>query len=249
MAGGRLGQAVQALRLGRVSPHAGSPETPASQAAIEQAVVPIALPSGSGPVVRGERWGNYPDWVILLHEPGTDLDAWQSLPATIMAAGFAALALDLPGHGLTDGRWRPELLAPTVTAAVGYARAADARRVFFIGAGTSATVCLELAHGFAADGVVGLSPADPGEEREKPRGAIPTLVFAGAQARGATAAARRCIAGRGGWTMLSAIPTSNQGTRLLEGAWSRQVQEQIIGFLRQCRHGRERGGRMSSPVQ
>ena len=54
-----------------------------------------------GVVVRGQQWGPAPDRVLLLHEPGTDLDAWGSLPARLaQELMLGAAAFDLPGHGL-----------------------------------------------------------------------------------------------------------------------------------------------------
>ena len=44
--------------------------------------------------------------VILLHGGGQDRRAWRSAAATIAAAGFYVVALDLRGHGESD--WSPE---------------------------------------------------------------------------------------------------------------------------------------------
>src|SRR6476620_10678131 len=82
----------------------------------------IEYPLPWGIVVRGQRWGPAPDRVLLLHEPGTDLDAWGSLPARLaqeLMIGVAAF--DLPGHGLSDDPWEATRLGDTLRALTGRA--------------------------------------------------------------------------------------------------------------------------------
>ena len=58
--------------------------------------------------MRGVRWGGGQDTVFLLHEPGSDLDAWGTLPVLVAGQlGVETVALDLPGHGLSDEPWEP----------------------------------------------------------------------------------------------------------------------------------------------
>ncbi|MGI9255197.1 MAG: hypothetical protein ACR2J8_15750, partial [Thermomicrobiales bacterium] len=68
----------------------------------------VELPFDGG-VLRGLGWPGGAGGVILLHAPGGDLDDWQDLPAIIAGeTGAAALALDLPGHGMSEdpeGPW------------------------------------------------------------------------------------------------------------------------------------------------
>jgi hypothetical protein len=53
--------------------------------------------------------------VLLLHDPGSDLDAWGSLPWQLARAlPLAVVAIDLPGHGLSDAPWEPERLGDVV---------------------------------------------------------------------------------------------------------------------------------------
>ncbi len=68
----------------------------------------IELPLPWGPVIRGFRWGEGSDTLFLLHEPGSDIDAWGMLPATLAhVLQVKTVALDLPGHGLSDDPWDP----------------------------------------------------------------------------------------------------------------------------------------------
>src|ERR687898_1784848 len=64
-----------------------------------------------GQTIRGFHWGAGPDTVLLLHEPGADLDAWATLPVEIVRQlEIETIAVDLPGHGLSDDPWDPARL-------------------------------------------------------------------------------------------------------------------------------------------
>ena len=65
--------------------------------------VPIEVRTGSGVTVRGHELAAVGPPVVFLHEPGRDLDAWGPRTAEFAKKGFKVLALDLPGHGLSDG--------------------------------------------------------------------------------------------------------------------------------------------------
>jgi len=41
--------------------------------------------------------------VVFVHEPGRDLDVWRRTASRFARMGFKVLALDLAGHGLSDG--------------------------------------------------------------------------------------------------------------------------------------------------
>src|SRR4051812_16642691 len=93
------------------------------------------LPTGQ--VIRGLRWGQGPDTVVLLHDPGSDLDAWETLPLEIARQlGIEAIAVDLPGHGLSDDPWNPAHLTDLLRHLRDLTLAA--RRRFLIVAGSPA---------------------------------------------------------------------------------------------------------------
>jgi pimeloyl-ACP methyl ester carboxylesterase len=79
-----------------------------------------------GGVLRGFRWGKSSDVALLLHDPGADVDAWGPLPFEIARQlEIEAVAVDLPGHGLSDDPWEagrlPDLLRslPEIVPAAG----------------------------------------------------------------------------------------------------------------------------------
>lgn len=60
--------------------------------------------------------------VVLAHDFGSDLDEFADLPEYLARAGFTAIAVDLPGHGLSaDDDTTPEGCAIAVRALVDYA--------------------------------------------------------------------------------------------------------------------------------
>jgi len=162
-------------------------------AALRPSAMELPLPWGS--VVRGVRWGAGPDRVLLLHEPGADIDAWGTLPAQLaQSLGVEALAIDLPGHGLSDNPWDPAMIAEVVrllnsgplAAAIAShppssvkpgevntsTQASEAERQFIIAAGSVASKILALAVELRLSGLVVLSPATVSES-EPDASAVP----------------------------------------------------------------------------
>lgn len=221
-----------------------------------------------GPVVRGVRWGDGPDVVLFLHEPGSDLDAWGGLPSRMARIlGAAAVAIDLPGHGLSDDPWEPERAGELVGVLVERATATDfavlppspiaigerdgslaARlptgRRYIIAAGVIASAVHANAAHLALAGIVSLSPAallpPPIATGEGADGArvVPKLMFAGSFADDDLATARRLASAGAGWTAVTSIPVPERGTGLLATLWHARIEEEIVAFVRDCQHCR-----------
>jgi pimeloyl-ACP methyl ester carboxylesterase len=186
--------------------------------------------------LRGLQWGSGPDLALLLHEPGTDLDAWLTLPGEIARRlEIKTIAVDLPGHGLSDVPWDPARLPDLLRALPEIAPTAD--RNFLIAAGASAITGLEHAMALELSGLVCLSPHSPGAEASPPRSPrVPKLFVAGSLAGSDLDATRRLATACGGWTVVTALPVAERGTALLASPWGGQLIEQIITFLRDCQH-------------
>jgi pimeloyl-ACP methyl ester carboxylesterase len=192
--------------------------------------------------IRGVRWGHGRDRILMIHEPGADLDAWLSLPlALAQVLHVAVLAFDLPGHGLSDDPWDPERLREVLRSLS--ERQAPVGHLMIVAAGTSADAALDVAAEKNFGGLVCLSPAQPGEARARsPQ--VPKLFIAGSLASDDLDRARG-LAASGGWTLVTTVPVASRGTGLLDTNWSGQIAEQITGFLRDCllpqtRYGRRR---------
>lgn len=79
---------------------------------------PIEIALVDGTVLRGlEHPADGPP-LVFVHDLGDDLDAWGSLAATVNAAGFRVIRLELRGHGLSGGEADPSATFGDLTAAL-----------------------------------------------------------------------------------------------------------------------------------
>ena len=146
-------------------------------------VEPVELVAGDGCVLRGQRWPGPADWVVLLHDVGEDedLDRWRPLVSHLLAQRFAVFALDLRGHGASEGEWDDAAAVGDIVTAVRFARAAGAATVYVGAAGVSALDALRATAVTAVEGLVLLSPrlaltpssAVSPLSRDRPRGKAP----------------------------------------------------------------------------
>ena len=208
----------------------------ADRATLNPQAIERSLPWGA--VLRGLRWGNGTDVALLLHEPGADLDAWATLPVEIARQlGIETVAVDLPGHGLSDDPWDPTRLPELVRNLPDLAP--EAGRRFLIAAGTPAIAALEQAPALELSGLICLSPQSSGAGGTPPRSPrVPKLFVAGSLAGTDLDSARRLAASCGGWAVVTSLPVAERGTKLLTTAWGGQLIDQIITFVRDCQRRR-----------
>jgi len=195
--------------------------------------VDVLLPDGL--VLRGQRHGEGSHWVVLVHDMGQDLDAWQPLVRPLVREGYCVLAFDLRGHGISDGEWESERLVDDVLAVLALASARGAERLYVIGAGAGATAAIAAAGAQEVRALVALSPRSALEGLSPDairRSRAPKLVIAGSKdadaVEQATWVARRVL----GWCLQESPPVAEQGTALLRSAWGGHVREHVLAFLR-----------------
>ena len=186
------------------------------------------------PALRGQRWGDGASELLLLHGGGADLDAWGALPALLAHhLDATVIAVDLPGHGLSDDPWQPERL-PELLAALA-SRPAGSARLAVVAAGDTAAALLREAGRLAVAAVVLLSPALPetvaGWERSP---SVSKLFLAGSLAGDELARCRQAANALGGWAVVVGVPDAAQGTELLVGDHLGTVVAHAAGFLRQA---------------
>ena len=188
-----------------------------------------------GQIIHGFRWGKGPDTALLLHEPGLDLDSWTTLPVEIARQlEIETIAVDLPGHGLSDDPWDPARLPDLLRHLPDLALTAGRR--FLIAAGSPAITALEQASVIELAGLVCLSPAIAEDGENPPRSPrLPKLFVAGSLAGNDLHEARRLATACGGWAVVTALPVPKRGTGLVTSAWRAQLIEQIVAFLRDCK--------------
>lgn len=194
----------------------------------------VEIPLPWGPIARGVRWGSGDDIAILVHEPGSDLDAWGDVARRLAAKlPLAMLAVDLPGHGLSDDPWQPERLGDLLDG-LDAALPAVGRR-FLVAAGESGLAAIECAARLELGGLVCLSPDLPEDDHRPPRSpAVPKQFFAGALAGDDLIAARKLASLCGGWAVVTSVPVAERGTALLATSWRDRIEDQIATFLHDC---------------
>jgi pimeloyl-ACP methyl ester carboxylesterase len=194
----------------------------------------VEIKAADGVILRGLVWGGHPDRAILLHDAGetADLDDWRPLIPTLLGQDLTVLAVDLRGHGASDGEWDPEACVADIAAVV---RASKTGGVVIVAAGAAATAAVCAMELEPVDGLILLSPL-LSAETAPPRGAgVSKLVVAGALDPESRAAMDRLRIASIGWAVAVNLPTTEQGTDLLGDPWGGHVREQTVAFIRERR--------------
>lgn len=219
-------------------------------------VVAVEIAATDGAMLRGQLWTASDAWVILLHDQGDeeDLDRWAPLVPALTARGWTVLAVDLRGHGGSDGAWDHTLAEEDVAAVFSLARSRGAVFVAVAGAGSGASVALKCAAATRPDALVLLSPSiAPDQPLTGLRGSGEAKLFVVGGDRAARADAQRLSQAAIGWVLLVNLPAAEQGTALLHGAVAPHLIEHVVGFLAEQRFlASHRPGRDSigqQPVQ
>ena len=195
---------------------------------------PVEIESGDGVTIRGELSGESDRWAILLHDVGDDLDSWGAMRGKLLSAGMRVLALDLRGHGASDGDWSPVAGVADIEAAIRHCREASARAVYLVGAGQAATAAIAAAGEEAVQAIVCLSPVAELEGIDPARLRVsraPKLFTVGARDAAAMKAAQTLYRKMIGWRVLESRARDEQGTALLTAPGSEHVFEKTVGFL------------------
>ena len=199
------------------------------------AVAPFELAPPGIPLLRGLRWGGEPG-ILLLHAPGGDLDDWRDLPSSLARRTVhGAVALDLPGHGLSDGSAADaDRLVALIRAVTGAPPMSRVRAV--VAAGESALALLRVVAERPLAGIACLSPTAPESDAaplpRSPR--VPKLLLARSGDGGDLPRSRRLATASGGWTIVTGLAGPGSGTALLDGPAGSQARDEIVCFLRDC---------------
>jgi pimeloyl-ACP methyl ester carboxylesterase len=202
--------------------------------------VAVEFDTRDGTVLRGCVQGSGPRWAILVHDAGRDLDAFGPLTAHL-AQSFTVLAIDLRGHGLSDGVWDAAAAHLDLDGAVAFARGRGALECHAVGVGTGAAAIVHAGTelGLAAHVLVCCPSVIPGAEDEG-REAIRRLRAAKLMLVGwldgdRLEDTRRLVERAIGPTLLVGFPTEQRGHELLNGEYLSQAVSHTRGFLAQHR--------------
>ena len=204
---------------------------------------PVQATAPDGVVLRGELVrGPSTTWLVLLHDVEEDLDAWRPLRPRLHASGWNLLALDLRGHGGSDGAWTPEGAALDCATAVRVARALGAEHVALVAAGRTAVSALEATAAALADpdqaladSLVLLSPRglDDADDAALRAEGLAMLLLHGARDAQAAEDAARLLRLAVGWSVNVSFGSELQGTALLSGPPAKHVADKMGTFLRE----------------
>lgn len=186
--------------------------------------------------LRGESWPSGPNWVLMVHDFGGDLDCWRPLVGPLAAAGYSVATIDLRGHGASDGEPSEASIAGDLTAFLAQARRDTSGMLVLVAAGATAAAALSPDLQPRPDALVLLSPSPPAEGIADLRGEGTTkLFFVGATDADADRAARELRNRSIGHAGVISFPTATQGADLLKEPWGTHVIEQVVGFVDHAR--------------
>jgi pimeloyl-ACP methyl ester carboxylesterase len=169
--------------------------------------------------------------VLFLHDvgPELDLDRWGRLPEIVHARGHDVLAIDLPGHGLSEGVFSAEAGIAAVQAAHEFAMAETGHSPAIVVAGGAAELVAPLLEpACSLSALIIFSPRSTAASG----GICPRLAFCGALEERASAAADQFLRASRGWTLVSSFGTAAQGHDLLATPHAAKIADQLIAFLR-----------------
>jgi pimeloyl-ACP methyl ester carboxylesterase len=189
---------------------------------------PIEVPVGDGLVLRGEARQGGELWAVLAHDQGEDLDHWRDVPEALAEYGVSVVAIDLRGHGGSDGEPDPARTLDDLEAVIDAARERGAAAVVLVAAGGTATIALDRS---SAEAVVAITPFlgddDPSPERPLAR----LLIVSDDTAADAACTAFQVQPGRR--TLVARVPVAATGLDLLRGSWGSNVASYVVTFVRQ----------------
>jgi pimeloyl-ACP methyl ester carboxylesterase len=203
-------------------------------------IEPVEIAVNPATCLRGQLWAGGGQWLILLHDvgPDEDLDQWAPLVPLLTGQSWTVLAVDLRGHGASDGAWDVAFAAPDIAAWVEFARARGASFVGAIASGVSAASTLEATQATRFDALVLLSPSfEDGQPLTNLRGAgeAKLIIVGGGDPEARVRGERLCKVAIG-WVALVNLPSSDQGTDLLDTPVAAHLSESVTGFLREHRY-------------
>lgn len=208
--------------------------------------LPFEVITPDGLTLRGESWPGGPDRVLLVHDLGSDLDCWAPLVGRLHGAGYSVAAIDLRGHGASDGEPSEKAVEIDMKGLLARARKDTEGILVLVAAGVVAAASLSPDLEPRPDALVLFSPRPSGQAEGALRGdGTAKLFFVGATDPDADRRVRDLRNRSIGHAGVISFPTDRQGADLLQDPWLGHVTEQMIGFIDTARfalNAEEKGG-------
>jgi pimeloyl-ACP methyl ester carboxylesterase len=183
----------------------------------------VEIEASDGVVLRGEAETGGSVWLVLVHETGLDLDLWR--PVVPLGSGLSTLAVDLRGHGGSDGVADSAFTPRDLVDVAAFVRECGAEGVVIAAAGSQVQAALDAAFETRALGVVAIGPLI---ERVEGR-SLPKLVIVASKDARQVSAGSALRRSAGAATVIS-LPISGESGAILSGAWRTNVAAHIRAF-------------------
>jgi pimeloyl-ACP methyl ester carboxylesterase len=185
----------------------------------------VEISTRGGVLLRGELQEGGPAWVVLVHDMGQDLDFWR--PLRLSGDGLSVLAVDLRGHGGSEGNADVASTASDLVDVLAFARERGAEITVVGAAGGSVNAALEAAAETGAAGLAAICPL--GEEVNG--ASMPKLVVVAEDERRQVAAGRALQCSPGSAIVVN-LPVSGGSAEVVSGAWRTNVESYVRAFVR-----------------
>jgi pimeloyl-ACP methyl ester carboxylesterase len=193
--------------------------------------LPIQIEVQAGSKLRGHEWLVLGSPLVFVHDEGRDLDAWGEALQLAADAGFHVIAVDLRGHGLSDGEPDSTRLGADLAALVRHVN-----RVWgtcgLVLAGRTCRGALGLDAGAQAPAQVFVSPDMPEVDESVIRASVPAIrmVMAGSLDPVAKSESERVFGALPGQKVMASVGDAGRGEELVTGRV--HLLEDIFAFFR-----------------
>jgi pimeloyl-ACP methyl ester carboxylesterase len=191
-------------------------------------IEPLELEAVGGAVLRGQLRTGGEDGVLLVHDPGRDLDAWAPLAESLCQYRLTVLAIDLAGHGGSDGDSDPSRTETDALLAGRFLRRRVSGHLFVGSAGASAAAALAAAEELGGRGFFALDPQLDAPPR------VPALVILPDRGERQQVAAR-LLREAGAWAVAAQVPVQAEGLDLLASDWAENIRAYVAAFVNDLR--------------
>jgi pimeloyl-ACP methyl ester carboxylesterase len=184
----------------------------------------VEITARDGALLRGELSEGGPIWMVLVHDLGQDLDVWH--PLRLSGGGVSVLAVDLRGHGGSEGNREAGSTSSDLADVLAFASDRGAEVTVVGVAGGAVQAALDAAAEAGAAGLAAICPL--GEEVHG--ASMPKLVLV-AEGDRCQVAAGRALQRSPGSAILVNLPLSGGAAEVLSGEWQTNVESYVRSFV------------------